>query len=39
MEYLKQNLVKLDKIKVVEHEILNKFPPVASPDQFFNAGI
>ena len=29
----------IDKNKVVEHEFLYNFPPVASPDNFSNAGL
>ena len=34
-----ENLVKIDKNKVVEHEILYNFPPVASPDKLSDAGL
>ena len=36
-ENKKKNSAKLDKTKVVEHEILYKFPPVAPLDNFSNA--
>jgi len=39
MEKIQKNSVKINEIKVVEHEILYNCPPVASPAQLSNAGL